>query len=156
MTAIRTVQSIDIAAAPGAVFAAACAIDAPEIIRKSVALPGVAAVSGHNAPWTTPGQRRVLTLTDGASVAETLIAIDDEAYEYRVAEFTGPFAALVSEARGRFWTEPSRDGATLFWSYAFEPASPAAAPLLRFIAGALWPGYMRAALKRVKAGIEGK
>jgi hypothetical protein len=155
MTSIRTVQSIDIAAAPGVVFAAACAIDAPAVIRKSVVLPGVAAVSGHSAPWTSPGQRRVLTLTDGASVAETLLSIEEGAYEYRVAEFTGPFAALVSEARGRFWTEPTNAGATLLWSYGFQPASPAAAPLVRFIAGALWPGYMQAALKRIKAGIEG-
>jgi hypothetical protein len=155
MASIRTVQSIDIAAEPGVVFAAACAIDAPSVIRKSVALPGVAAVAGHSAPWTAPGQRRVLTLTDGASVAETLLAISADSYDYRVAEFTGPFAALVSEAHGRFWTEPSGAGATLYWSYAFQPASSAAAPLVRFIAGALWPGYMQAALKRIKAGIEG-
>ncbi len=154
MRASTVQQSIEINAGPDKVFAAALSFDAPSIVKKHGALPGVAAVAGQTAAWSAPGQQRTLTLTDGTSVRETLVLLDRSSYDYRVEEFTGPIAALIERATGQFEAAPDGAGSLLSWRYEFVAASPAAAPLLRFMVSALWPGYMRAALKRLKVVIE--
>jgi hypothetical protein len=155
MRAIAVQESIEVSAPSGRAFEALCRFDAVSIIKKHGVLPGVASVAGQTAAWSAPGQQRLLTLTDGASVRETLTDFGAASYDYRVEDFTGPIAGLVAHARGRFEAAPEPGAAArITWRYEFTPSSAAAAPLLRFFVSALWPGYMRAALRRLKESIE--
>jgi hypothetical protein len=143
-------------AAAAAVFAAACDSDLPAIIKPRGALPGVLKVEGHAAPWSAPGQSRLLRLTDGSTLREELSSFArDKSFAYRVSSFTGPFAALVSEGRGEWhFTTTGPKSTQVDWTYGFTPKSAFATPAVWFLVKALWPGYIQAALKQLKAKVE--
>lgn len=140
-----------------AVFAAACGFDLPAVIKARGALPGVLKVEGHAAPWSAPGQARLLRLSDGSSVREELTSFTPEkSYAYRVSGFTGPFAALVAEGRGEWHFTTTGPGTTqIDWTYSFTPKSALSGPAVWFVVKVLWPGYIRSALARLKASVEG-
>ena len=156
MKTIVCVESQTIDAPTGAVFAVASGPEVPGLFMRHGAVPGVIGVSGHVAAWSAPGEVRDLTLNDGGSVREELVAFAlNESFAYRVTGFAGLFAALVREAQGSwrfFETSPGRT--QIEWTYSFAPASPLAAPAARLIVRSLWPGYMRAALLRIKERAE--
>ncbi|NWG93073.1 MAG: SRPBCC family protein [Parvularculaceae bacterium] len=154
--AIETQSSIFVRAPVEKAFAFALGFDAPSIVRKRGPLPGVKSVSGTTGAWSSAGQKRKLTLTDGSGVEETLIEVGPSSYKYRVGALTGPFKFLVKEMNASFEVEPRKDGSMLTWTYAFTPASPLAAPVVSFIADALWPQWMDAALERMKDALEAK
>ncbi len=147
-------QTID--APAGTVFAVASGPEVPGLFMRHGAVPGVIGVSGHVAAWSAPGEIRDLTLNDGGSVREELLAFAlNETFSYRVTGFTGLFAALVREAKGSWrFLETSPGRTQVEWTYAFAPASPLTAPAAALIVRALWPGYMRAALMRIKEAAE--
>lgn len=150
--AATTKASIVIDAPLPHVFATAAAIDPRELIRPHGPLPGIDDVSGHDAPWTAPGQHRTYRLSDGSSVDEELTALaEDESFSYRVSNFTGAFAPLVREAQGDWrFTAHGEAQTGIDWTYAFTPTGALAAPLVGLIVKLLWTGYMSAALARVK------
>lgn len=154
MRPIRVTQSTETSAAVSDVFALASGARLPVFIRPAGPLPGVARIEGV-ADWARPGETRRLLLTDGSSLNEELTAIDrDRSFAYRAMGFSGPFGALVREGRGEWVFSQSPGGVGVVWSYAFTPRGPLAAPLLELIVRLLWPGYMRAALARLKAEAE--
>lgn len=147
----------EIVAAPLAgTFTTAAGMDVPALIQPHAILPGVNAVEGHNAAWSAVGQRRRLTLSDKSSVHEELVAFSPEdMFAYRVSDFTGAFGGLVREARGAWhFTKTGARETQIDWTYAFAPKSPFARVFVWIIVKAFWPGYMRAALARVKAAAE--
>ncbi|MEX0644619.1 MAG: SRPBCC family protein [Parvularculaceae bacterium] len=154
---VLTLATVSIAAPAPKVFAAACGCDIPAVFKAQGAIPGVLKVDKHQGAWSAPGQMRLLTLSDGSSVHEELISFDkDQGYAYRVSGFTGPFAALVAEGRGEWrFTPTGADETRVDWTYSFTPKSALAAPAVWFIVNVLWPGYIRAALSRLKSQIEG-
>lgn len=147
-------SSIFIKAPVEKTFAMALGFDAPAIVRPKGLLPGVKSVAGTIGAWSKAGETRSLSLTDGSSVEETLIEVGPASYKYRVANFSGPFKYLVKEANASFAVEPRQNGSALTWSYEFTPISAMAAPIVSFIASSLWPGWMDAALERLKEAIE--
>jgi hypothetical protein len=150
---VAVASEIIINAPAGAVMAAAVGFDIPDIIRAHGPLPGVASVDGHQGPWSAVGQQRRLTLTDGSTAIETLTDIDARGFEYAI-EFGPPFSAIARAGAGRFCIADEGAESLLNWRYRFEPASIFAAPVVVVIAKLVWPGYMRAALARLKASIE--
>lgn len=153
---ISTTVMITIAAPPRKVFNAARGLDIPSTMRAHGPLPGVKTVEGFTGPYSAPGEVRRMTLTDGSSVREELTAFaPDKSYAYRLDGFTGAFASLVERGEAEWRFAHSTPGETrIEWTYAFTPKSTAAVPAVWLIVKALWPGYMRAALKRLKAEIE--
>lgn len=153
---ITTATALTIEAPIARVFAAACGFDIPAVIKRHGMLPGVLKVDGHQGAWETAGQKRILTLSDGSSVREELISFSpNNSYSYRVTGFTGPFAALVGEGRGEWNFSSTGPNATwVDWTYSFTPKSWLAGPAVWFIVKVLWPGYIRAALMRLKEEIE--
>lgn len=155
-TPITTATALTIKAPIERVFAAACGFDIPAVLKRHGMIPGVLKVDGHRGAWQAAGQKRLLTLSDGSSVREELISFSpNHSYAYRVTGFTGPFAALVSEGRGEWnFSATGRDTTLVDWTYSFKPKSWAARPAVWFIVKVLWPGYIRAALRRLKEEIE--
>ncbi len=134
------------------VFNAAASIDARELIQQHGPLPGIDHVDGHDAPWQAVGDVRRHSLSDNSSVREELIAFTPgETFGYRLTEFTGAFAPLVKGARADWhFTALGAQRTKIDWAYAFTPTSMAAEPILWFIVKLFWPGYLKAALSRVK------
>lgn len=139
-----------------AAFDAAASIDARALIRKHGPLPGIVDVDGHDAPWSATGEVRRHTLSDNSSVREELVAFTPgQTFAYRLTEFTGPFAPLVKSARADWhFTQAGQSKSKIDWTYAFTPTSAAAEPILWFIVKLFWPGYLKAALARVKQKAE--
>ncbi len=151
---IAAIASITVAAAPAATLAAALAIDPVSIVLARGILPGVRSIQGQTGPWSSPGQTRTLTLTDGSTVEETLVALHADGYRYRIAKFSGPFRFLVTEANARFDVAAHTGGSALTWTYAFDPKGALAAAILSFLVDSQWNGFMDAALARLKPTIE--
>ncbi len=138
------------------VFNAAAAIEARDLIRKFGPLPGVVETNGHNAPWSAIGDVRLHTLTDNSSVREELVAFTaGQTFAYRLTEFTGPFASLIKHARADWhFTQAGQSKTKIDWTYSFTPTSALAEPIVWFIVKLFWPGYLKAALTRVKQKAE--
>ncbi|MEO1135882.1 MAG: SRPBCC family protein [Pseudomonadota bacterium] len=134
------------------VFDTAASIDARDLIQKYGPLPAITDVDGHDRPWDAIGNVRRHKLSDGSSVREEMIAFTrGETFGYRLSEFTGVFAPLVKSAQSDWhFTQVGAARTKIDWTYAFTPTSAAAEPVLWFIVKLFWPGYLKAALARVK------
>ena len=153
---VQTSVTIVIEASLSHVFETAAGMDPRELIRPYGPLPGIDAVEGHDGAWSAPGQRRRYLLTDKSSVNEELTGFTrDHTYAYAVSGITGPFSAIVREARAEWhFTKVGAGKSQIDWTYFFTPSGPVAEPVLWFIVKMLWPGYLRAALTRVKQKAE--
>lgn len=153
---VQTSVTMTIDAPVTRVFDIAAAMDARALIRPHGPLPGIVDVEGHDAPWSVPGQKRRYRLSDKSSVNEELTGFTrDHTYAYAISDFTGLFAALVREARAEWhFTKISAGKSQIDWTYFFTPNGPVAEPVLWFIVKMAWPGYLRAALTRVKEKAE--
>ena len=149
---VQTSAVITVEAPLAAVFSTAASIDARELIQPQGILPGIEDVEGHDAPWSAIGEVRRHTLSDGASVREELISFArDSHFAYRVTDFTGAFAPIVSHAKGEWhFTQLGAEKTQIDWTYSFTPTGPIAEPVVWFIVKLFWPGYLKAALSRVK------
>lgn len=156
MKTISTGAATAIEAPARAVFDIARGSEVPAIVKAHGGLPGVLKVEPHEGSWSAVGQRRLLRLSDGTSLVEELTEFEDGArFAYVASGFTGPFGALVAEARGEWRVEATGPGTSrLEWRYVFTPKGPVAAAAVLFIARVIWPGYIRAALARIKARAE--
>lgn len=138
------------------VFHTTISMDARELIQKHGILPGIVDVSGHDAPWEKIGDVRRHSLSDNSSVREELVTFTpNDTFSYRLTEFTGAFSPLVKGARADWhFTQTSAARTKIDWTYAFTPTSMAAEPILWFVVKLFWPGYLKAALHRVKQKAE--
>jgi hypothetical protein len=163
--------------------------DDAELFTGYLVLPAVTRVSDQTGPWTTPGSRRTVHLSDGGTFREHLLRHAPPAepatttppakpdtttppaepstttppaepattepdtttpsavgeFDYRVTDFTGALAHLVSEARASWRYEPTATGSRIRWTYEYVPL-----PRRRFVVerliGPLWRRYMRRSL----------
>jgi hypothetical protein len=151
---IQAVASITIAADPARTRAAALALDPVKIVHPKGLIPGVNTLAGQIGPWSAAGQTRKLTLTDGSTAVETLLALDPDGYRYRISDFSGLFKFIVKDANARFSVAPRGEGSVLTWSYEFTPKGALASAILSFLVDSQWNGFMDAALERLKDDIE--
>lgn len=151
---IQAAASIAVAADAGKTRAAALALDPAKIVQKRGVIPGVTSVSGQTGPWSAAGQKRTLTLSDGSTVVESLLALEPDGYRYRISDFSGPFRFIVREAHARFAVAPRGEGSVLTWTYDFTPKGSLAAAILSFLVDSQWNDFMDAALERLKEDIE--
>ena len=168
MADARVRQSIIIAAPIERAFDVAVSIDPVALVRPHGFVPGVAAFEGARR-WSQPVDERRLVLTDGNRLTERLVAIDKPGsasgrFAYQVVGFGGWFARMTDACDSEWLFEPA--GATptsarkteeletrATWSVVFREAGPLGA-LLPLVVKPLWPGYMRAALTRLKQTVE--
>jgi len=147
-----------VAAPLGVVFKTAAGIDPRALVQKYGPLPGIANVEGQTGAWSAVGQKRRLILTDKTLADEELVAFTpNETFAYRAGNYTGVFKSLVMEAHGRWhFTTLASDKTQIDWTYTFIPTGPIQEAVLWFIVKLFWPGYLRAALARVKLEAEKK
>lgn len=153
---VQTSVTVAIEAPLAHVFEVACKMDARELAKKHGLMPGVVGVEGHAAPWSATGQVRHLKLSDNSSVDEELVAFTPKkTFAYSSSNFTGILSLLIHGARGEWhFTQVSAGRTKIDWTYFFFPNGPVAEPVLWFIVKFIWPGYLRAALERVKSAAE--
>jgi len=153
---VQTSIALTINAPIARVFEIAAGMDPRALIRNHGLLPGIIETLGHDAPWSAVGQKRRHVLSDKSSISEMLTAFNlNTTFAYDLTDFTGVFAALVRDARAEWhFTKLGQAKTQIDWTYFFQSTNAIAEPLLWFIVKLLWPGYLRAALVRVKEKAE--
>lgn len=117
-------------------------------------LPAVIEVRDQSGEWDTVGRTRMLMLSDGGRVIET---ITDTAaptlFAYELSEFQKLFGKLVSGARAEWRFEPRESGSVIRWSYTFF-ARPARGWIVWLIVKLWWARYMRHVLPLIAKEVD--
>ena len=121
-------------------------LDPTAFYPKSGALPAVVEVRGQTGPWDTVGQTRMLMLSDGGHVIETITDTESPTYfAYELSDFQKLFGALVKGARAEWRFEREAEGTSIRWTYTFF-GKPGRGWIISIIVGLLWAPYMRKVL----------
>ncbi len=127
----------------------------PKILLGYGPLPGVVSTSGNIGPWHIPGSSRMVHLKNGSSAREELTDYQPPAYfAYRTSDFTSALKHVVSQGRGQWWFTPDEQATRVTWTYTFTARSRFTQPVLTVFVSLLWRGYMRGALREIKAQTE--
>ena len=122
-------------------------------VARSGPLPPVKEIREQPPTWDTVGQSRVIVLTDGGTMRETLTVVDrPRSFGYDIADFTGPFKLLVDSLAGRWSFEPDGDGCRITWSWTVHPRG-LQGRLAMPVIGRFWHGYARKALGHLELNL---
>jgi hypothetical protein len=112
-------------------------------------LPSVVKTTDQTGLWDSPGQTRIVHLSDGSTAKEKMISYDlPHSFSYTVSEFTGPMRFLTTHAYGIWEFETNDAGCTsVKWQYTFYPRSSLTSPILYLVTKTLWRGYMNTAIR---------
>jgi hypothetical protein len=120
---------------------------------KSGPLPAVVAVHGQPADWDVVGYTRMLELSDGGSVVETITQSDPGVFfGYDLSEFQKLFGHLVSGARAEWTFTPEGAATRIRWTYAFHPLA-GRSLVVRAIVALFWAPYMKRVLPAIVTAI---
>lgn len=140
--------------APARAFDLVMPIDLPSIMLRSGPLPGVAAIREQSGSWDAAGRTRIIELTDGSTMRETIVEHDPgHSFAYRLTELTGLLGALARDVRGEWSFTPDRDGAIIRWTWEITPKR-GRAQLVRFGVAPLMRCNMTAACRRTARACE--
>ncbi|HUF99411.1 MAG TPA: SRPBCC family protein [Ilumatobacter sp.] len=119
--------------------------------RRYLAIAPIAEVSGQDGVWgQSVGQRRAIRLSDGATMIETLTAIDaPNRFRYAIGDLTGPLQSLVSRVEGTWAFEPSAAGTTITWSWDVTPKGTVGRMVMP-VFGRMWSGYANRAMDQIQ------
>jgi hypothetical protein len=125
--------------------------------RRYGALPPIRATERTDGapgePWGQVGQARVVRLSDGGSMRESLVAVErPEVFGYELDRVKGAMAALVSSVDGSWAFAAAGTGTRVTWTWHVHPRSPVTAPLLGVLAK-LWRGYARQAFEQLESAL---
>jgi hypothetical protein len=126
------------------------------VLRDAAFLPGVARTTDTTGPWDKAGSTRIVHLTDGNTVRETVAtATAPDYFAYRLTEFSNPLIrTIVREARGQWWFADDGAGVRAKWTYTAESRNLPAMVILYPVIKILWNRYMQAAMTATKARAE--
>ncbi|GAA1215685.1 SRPBCC family protein [Rhodoglobus aureus] len=117
-------------------------------------LPAVIEVREQSGEWDTVGRTRMLMLSDGGHVIETITDTEVPAlFAYELSEFQRLFGTLVSGARAEWRFEPRQSGSLIRWSYTFF-ARPARGWIVWLVVRLWWARYMRHVLPQIAREID--
>lgn len=139
------------------VFDVVVPIDLTAIMRGSGPLPAVAAIEEQSGDWDGIGQSRIIRLSDGSGMLETLMSFDrPHAFTYLITEITSPLRSLISTMHGSWHFEDAgvvgeTPITSATWRYEFKSRSFLTRPLAWFIVKFFWRPYMAEALDRAAA-----
>jgi hypothetical protein len=119
--------------------------------RRYLAIAAIAEVTGQEGEWgEAVGQTRTIRLTDGATMLETLIAVDrPHHFDYSISELTGPLKMLVSGIDGRYSFEPDGGGVTVTWRWVVTPKG-LVGKLAMPVFAAMWSQYASRAMGQIQ------
>ena len=126
------------------------------VLRDAAFLPGVARTTDTTGPWDKAGSTRIVHLTDGTTVRETVTtATTPDYFAYRLTEFSSRMIGmLVKEAHGQWWFTDSGSGLQAKWTYTAVSRNPLGLVILYPVIKILWNRYMKAAMKVTKQRAE--
>lgn len=141
------------------VFDVFAPVDLTTIMRGHGPLPAVIAVEDQSGAWNEIGESRIVRLSDGGALLETLTAFDRPRHiAYTINELTNALRFLVSEFHGAWFFEEGQmlledavgsGGAPVViarWRYEFVSRSFLAWPLVWLVVTCFWKPYMVKAL----------
>ena len=119
--------------------------------RRYLAIAAIAEVTGQEGEWgDAVGQTRTIRLSDGATMLETLTAVDrPNHFDYSISELTGPLKMLVSGIDGRYSFERDGGGVQVTWRWIVTPKGVAEKLALPLFA-AMWSRYAGRAMGQIK------
>lgn len=151
---------VDVRASVDSVFAYIVRPDTPARDLRAYCL--IAGVRGGqietDGGWDHAGARRTVTLDDGSTLKEEILAFEPSArFAYRVHELSAsPNRDLIREGRGDWTFAPNPDGSThVAWTYTFTARSCGARPAVRALVGGMFHAYMEQGMTSMKRHIEG-
>ena len=126
------------------------------VLKDAAFMPGVTRTTETTGPWDKAGSTRIVHLTDGHTVRETVTtATAPDYFAYRLTEFSNPMIRLVcKEARGQWWFTDSGTGLQAKWTYTAESTNPLGFLMLFPVIKILWHRYMQAAMKATRMRAE--
>ena len=126
------------------------------VLRDAAFMPGVTNTTDTTGPWDTPGSTRIVHLTDGNTVRETVTtATAPDYFAYRLTEFSNPMIKMVCrEARGQWWFTDRDNGLYAKWTYTAEATNLLGWFVLFPVIKLLWHRYMEAAMAATRARAE--
>lgn len=134
------------AATPKEAYDISGPLDPTKFYPKSGALPAVIGVRDQTGPWDTVGQTRMLRLSDGGHVIETITDTESPTYfAYELSDFQKLFGALVTGARAEWRFEREAAGTSIRWTYTFF-GKPGRGWIVALIVKLLWGPYMKKVL----------
>jgi hypothetical protein len=145
MTTRSASATASVAAPPDVVFRRLTQHDATRFYPRSGVLPAVVAVRDQTGGWDAAGQTRVLELSDGGTLRETLTDVAEPLFAYDLSEFRGLFGALVAGGRSEWRVTRDGTGSTIAWTYTFT-SKPGWGPVVAAIVRLAWAPYMRKVL----------
>lgn len=124
------------------------------MLQRKGPIPGVTGAELVEGSELRAGARRRVSMTDGSSLIEELIALDrPRVHEYRWAHPPpAPFSLLIRGGHATWTFKPEGGGTRVDWLYTFELASPLALPLAA-VAAALFRSWMQQGLARLRAAL---
>jgi len=124
-------------------------LDPTKFYPKSGALPAVVEVRNQTGPWEVVGQTRMLMLSDGGHVIETITDTDSPTYfAYELSDFQKLFGRLVKGARAEWRFEREAEGTSIRWTYTYF-GKPGRGWIIALIVKLLWAPYMRKVLPSI-------
>ncbi len=119
------------------------------VLRDAAFMPGVTKTTDTTGPWDRAGSTRIVHLTDGNTVRETVTtATPPDYFAYRLTEFSNPMIRmLVKEARGQWWFTDDGPGLRAKWTYTAESRNVLGLVALVPVIKILWHRYMTAAMR---------
>jgi hypothetical protein len=126
------------------------------VLRGAAFLPGVLKTTDTTGPWDKAGSTRIVHLTNGMTVRETVTkATAPDYFAYRLTEFSSPtIRAFVKEARGQWWFTDNDTGLRAKWTYTIESRNLLGLLVLYPVIKILWNRYMKAAMEVAKERAE--
>src|SRR4051812_30134641 len=126
------------------------------VLRDAAFLPGVARTTETTGPWDKAGSTRIVHLTDGTTVRETVTtATAPDYFAYRLTEFSSRMIRMVvKEARGQWWFTDSGSGLHAKWTYTAESKNILGLIVLFPVIKILWHRYMKAAMAATRTRAE--
>jgi hypothetical protein len=126
------------------------------VLKDAAFMPGVTKTTDTTGPWDKAGSTRIVHLTDGNTVRETVTtATAPDYFAYHLTEFSNPMIRLVcKQARGQWWFTDSGSGLQAKWTYTAESTNPLAFFMLYPVIRILWHRYMQAAMNTTKTRAE--
>src|SRR5262249_38811674 len=126
------------------------------VLRDAAFMPGVTRTTDTTGPWDKPGSTRIVHLSDGNRVRETVtMATAPDYFAYRLTEFSNPMIrAVCREARGQWWFTDSGSGLQAKWTYTAQSKNALTMLLLYPVIKILWHRYMQKAMEVTKQRAE--
>jgi hypothetical protein len=143
------------AAPPSVAFRVIAPIDLSSVFDAVAPFPGVVRVLDQDGAWDRAGRSRTPQFDDGSQAAEHLTEyVEGHGFAYELTGFTNALRGLVAGVRGEWSFLPDGTGTSIRWTYEFKPL-----PGRRWILAGpftpLWRRYMRVALAKMVAAVDG-